>query len=73
MFASFDPVAIDVACADMANRQPAIANSLLGERGGDCHHDHFHAMHPVSDWRAGVKHAEEIGLGSTEYELITAE
>ena len=31
MFASFDPVALDVACADAVNRQPAIGNSLLGE------------------------------------------
>ena len=31
MFASFDPVALDVACADAVNRQPIIQNSLLGE------------------------------------------
>ena len=31
MFASFDPVALDVACADAVNRQPAVVDSVLGE------------------------------------------
>ena len=31
MFASFDPVALDVACADACNRQPVIAGSVLHE------------------------------------------
>ena len=68
MFASFDPVAIDVACADLVNQQPPIANSRLGEREHEG--DHFHTMHPVTNWRAGTEHGEAIGLGSTQYELV---
>ena len=33
--------------------------------------DHFHNIHPVTDWRSQIAHAETIGLGSGEYELIT--
>ena len=32
MFASFDPVALDQACADAVNNQPAIKNSLLDKQ-----------------------------------------
>ena len=74
MFASFDPVALDMACVDAVNAQPVIANSMLG----DCHHDHdhhpadehFHAIHPDTNWMSCLEHAEKIGLGSRSYELI---
>ena len=37
MFASFDPVALDQACADAVNKMPAlVAGSILGERDR-CH------------------------------------
>ena len=36
MFASFDPVAIDQACAAAANREHAIADSFLGEKHPAC-------------------------------------
>ena len=69
MFASFDPVAIDMACADAVNAQPAIANSMLGECE-HTHHDHFTDISPTTDWHSQVEHAEKIGLGSREYELV---
>lgn len=68
-FASFDPVAIDVACADAANSLPALPDSLLGDREKDCG-DHFCAACPGTDWRHGMEHAEKIGLGSQKYALI---
>ena len=68
MFASFDPVALDVACADAVNAQPAISNSLLGEAEQD--DDHFHAVSPTTNWKSCVEHAEKIGIGTMEYELI---
>jgi uncharacterized Fe-S center protein len=34
MFASFDPVALDVACADAANKQPVVAGSYLDKMKG---------------------------------------
>ena len=67
-FASFDPVALDVACADAVNAQPAISNSLLGEASED--EDHFHAVSPTTNWKSCVEHAEKIGIGTMEYELI---
>lgn len=75
MFASFDPVALDVACADAVNAQPVIKNSKLG----DCdeeerkahHHDHFHSIFPETNWESAIEHGVAIGIGSKEYELIT--
>ena len=69
MFASFDPVALDAACADAINAQPANPGSLIAD-DHDHTHDHFSAMHPDTNWRAAVEHGEAIGLGSAEYELV---
>ena len=68
MFASFDPVALDVACADAVNRQAPLPGSAC-EHNHD-HQDHFHYVHPDSDWRSATEHAEKLGLGSQQYELI---
>lgn len=74
IFASFDPVALDKACIDAVNAAPVISSSVLGEKLGEaasCGHDHFTTIHPHTDWRDQISHAEAIGLGSSEYELIT--
>ena len=68
MFASFDPVALDQACADAVNKQPAIKNSLL-DKHGHTHHDHFTDVSPETNWKSCLEHAEKIGLGTREYEL----
>lgn len=75
MFASFDPVALDVACADMANQAPALPDSYLAEqmknRKEDCtEKDHFCVVHPETNWRSCMEHAEKIGIGKKDYELI---
>ena len=70
MFASFDPVALDKACIDAVNAAPAIESSIMAERERT-HGDHFTNIHPNTDWRGQISHAEKIGLGSGEYELIT--
>lgn len=67
MFASFDPVAIDMACADAVNRQPVNPMSILRERAE--WPDRFDGTHPTTNWRVGPEHGETIGLGSREYEL----
>ena len=80
MFASFDPVAIDHACIDMVNAAPPIPKSALDDSlhkrktstekpctKGGC--DHFHTIHPVTDWRSQIAHAEKLGLGNGEYKL----
>ncbi|MDY3918377.1 MAG: DUF362 domain-containing protein [Candidatus Limivivens sp.] len=69
MFASFDPVALDIACADAVNRQPVIQNSLLGEHD-HTGHDHFGTISPETNWMVAIDHAVKLGLGTKEYELI---
>ena len=68
-FASFDPVALDKACADAVNAQPPIANTCLSEADHEGH-DHFGAVFPTTNWRTCIEHAKKIGLGTDEYELI---
>ena len=72
--ASFDPVALDKACADLVIHAPALqtVNRLTESRP----HEHledtdkFRLMHPDTDWLAGLTHAEKIGIGNMQYELI---
>lgn len=68
-FASFDPVALDVACADAVNEQPVIPNTVLAEADHK-DHDHFGAVSPSTNWKSCIAHAKKIGLGTDEYELI---
>ena len=69
MFASFDPVALDMACVDAVNTQPILRGSAADI--GDCHdQDHFHCIHPDTDWMSCLEHAEKLGLVTREYELI---
>ncbi len=70
MFASFDPVALDHACIDAVNAAPVIASSVLGQ-GGHAQGDHFTHVHPTTNWHSQIEHAETIGLGNGNYELIT--
>ena len=67
MFASFDPVALDMACVDAVNAQPPLPGAAAA---GDCGHDHFHHLHPETDWMSCLEHAEKLGMGTREYELI---
>ena len=70
MFASFDPVALDAACADAVLAAPVMEKSA----GGECRcadKDIFTAIHPVVDWRAQLTHGEKIGLGEMKYTLKT--
>ena len=69
-FASFDPVALDMACADAVNRQPVISNSVLGDHQHIQEGDHFHKVSPDTDWIVAIEHAEKLGLGTREYEIV---
>ncbi|MCI2055631.1 MAG: DUF362 domain-containing protein [Oscillibacter sp.] len=71
MFASFDPIALDQACADAVMAQTPLPNSALTDEGHACaHHDHFHDMHPDTNWQIALEHGEKLGLGTREYELV---
>lgn len=72
MLASFDPVALDQACADLVNQAQALPNSMLAE--SHIHEgDHFRSLFPETDWDACLARGEEMGLGQRDYELITLE
>ncbi len=79
MLASFDPVALDQACADLCNQMPVTSGSILDDNCKNCHdhnhehehHDHFQMTHPDTEWESCLAHAQKIGLGSREYELKT--
>jgi len=68
MFASFDPVALDVACADAVNAQPVVNESVLQRRMKEGK-DKFTCVHPATDWKVMTGHAESIGMGRTAYSL----
>ena len=71
MFASFDPVALDLACAEAVNRQPVLPGSAIDTPHGahDC--DRLHAAHPNTHWHTAITHGVKIGLGSDQYTLHT--
>lgn len=70
--ASFDPVALDKASADLVNAEKAFMNSLVGEnlKNGEDLHDHFHNAHPTTNWTSMTEYGKEFGIGTDEYELI---
>ena len=79
-FASFDPVALDQACIDAVQAAAALPDTeythmhdKLEEAGelDEAHaDDKFHITHPDTDWKSCIDHAEMIGIGTHEYELI---
>lgn len=74
MFCSYDPVALDKACVDMCLKQKPFENTQLTDRikkvGVTRNHDHFKNSNPDAEWKAQLDHAEKIGLGTKDYELI---
>jgi uncharacterized Fe-S center protein len=74
MLASFDPVALDQACVDLCEKETPIRNSQLGEIMADPHFHDYHDVwtnnNPNVAWKETLEHAEKIGLGTRDYELI---
>ncbi len=56
IFASLDPVSIDKACLDMVNK--AVKKDI------------FRKLHPKRDGMKQLIHAQDLGLGSLEYDLL---
>lgn len=73
--ASSDPVALDKACADLVINAPTLQTDNRLSKEHPHEHlegaDKFHIIHPDTNWQAGLEHAEKIGIGTQEYELIT--
>lgn len=74
MFASFDPIAIDQACADACMKESPIPGSQLDrhihEPGFRDAGDHFSNSAPETEWKSLLEHGEKIGIGTRSYELI---
>ena len=80
MFASFDPVALDQACYDAVTKQPVNAGSRLERNRNKMLEkgfaeadfgDYFQINHRNTDGEASISHAQALGMGSMEYELVT--
>jgi uncharacterized Fe-S center protein len=73
MYASFDPVALDRACADAVLAATPVANSVLGEHRADknysCCGDNFMDVTPGTTWHETLDHAEKLGMGTQKYTL----
>ena len=75
MLASYDMVALDKACIDLVNKQSAFEKSAITDNLKKYNLDKFKfdnlAMnHPSTNWKSQIEHAEKLGLGNSEYELI---
>lgn len=83
MAASLDPVALDMACADLVNAAPLLHDNMItdkmetGQKQDEeccCHYHHpedkFYILHPNTNWQVGLRYAEELGIGTRQYELI---
>ena len=67
--ASTDPVALDQACADLVNGAKGNMGTALAnghEPGGD----KFRGVYPQIDWEVQLEHAQKMGIGKREYELV---
>jgi uncharacterized Fe-S center protein len=69
MLSSEDPVAIDQASVDLVNKEEGNRSSKL-PKNWEPDGDKFRAIYPEVDWNIQLAYAEEIGLGTREYELI---
>ncbi|MBR5334675.1 MAG: DUF362 domain-containing protein [Bacteroidaceae bacterium] len=74
MFVSTDPLALDQACVDACLAATPMPGSQLHDHihaPGFCDkHDHFRNSTPESEWQSCLEHAEKIGVGTRDYELI---
>jgi uncharacterized Fe-S center protein len=66
---SEDPVAIDQASVDLVNQEPGNRASKLPKHW-EPGEDKFRAIYPNADWSIQLDYAEEIGMGTRQYELI---
>ncbi len=72
ILASTDPVAIDQASADLVNAQAALPGTVL-----TCNHkpgeDKFKGLYPSVDWEHQLDYAQDLSLGTRQYNLIKLE
>jgi len=69
ILSSEDPVAIDQASVDLVNGETGNRSSKL-PGAWNPGENKFRAIYPEVDWNIQLAYAEEIGMGTREYELI---
>lgn len=69
ILSSEDPVAIDQASVDLVNGETGNRASKL-QKNWKPGEDKFRAIYPEVDWNIQLAYAEEIGLGTRDYELV---
>lgn len=69
ILASDDPVAIDSASCDLVNNEVSLPNTAIKEILGKGE-DKWRAIYPAIDWNIQLEHAEKLGLGKREYQLV---
>jgi uncharacterized Fe-S center protein len=67
ILASRDPVALDQACADLVNQAKGLPGSALKKKGAGV--DKFKDIYPQVDWPIQLEYAEQLGIGTRQYEL----
>ncbi|TAL39111.1 MAG: DUF362 domain-containing protein [Spirochaetes bacterium] len=67
ILASTDPVAIDMASADLINRAAPMPGSKIA--GKDPSKDNLQALYDI-DWKYQLQYAEKIGMGTCGYEIV---
>ncbi|MFH2060370.1 MAG: DUF362 domain-containing protein [Pseudomonadota bacterium] len=67
--ASIDPVAIDQASADLVNQAAGIQGTALKTNLAPGE-DKFKGLYPYVDWEYQLDYAQQLGLGTREYNLI---
>ncbi len=71
ILASRDPTALDLACVEMAQRQPAIPGSRLHDVCGDAGSDDiFAAVNPKTRWQSHFEHSARMGMGDGSHEIV---
>ena len=48
----------------------SLLDDRLHEHDHRDHHDHFTDVHPTTNWKSCLDHAEKLGIGTKEYELV---
>jgi hypothetical protein len=77
VFASYDPVAIDMACLEMARNAHGMPGSAAEDY--DMHHPGDYKFENISAWFHGLSEEAQIntgaiiGMGSREYEIVNVD
>ncbi|TFH31254.1 MAG: DUF362 domain-containing protein, partial [Promethearchaeota archaeon] len=69
ILASTDPIALDQACFDLVNRQQGNSHSRM-ESNHDPGQDKFLGVHKETRGDIQLTYGEQLGIGTTNYELV---